>query len=152
MIDLDRLNSIETAWEEIESSYRIAPYTAPLNRNEEYQKLFDAYQVGQPYNPQFVYDTPPDFPVAEIRAFKARLTTDPNPIEEIYRTQAQNALLEIEAVQSRSPAAITGCSCLINGLPDQSLLATATKILAMLVDNLRKNKIRQSRPHHIWKT
>lgn len=73
MFDLKRLQSLEQEWEAIEASYRIAPYNAPLNRDEEYRKVVAAYQQEKVYNPQFAYQAPPEYPVARLRKFRAAL-------------------------------------------------------------------------------
>jgi len=129
MLDLKRLTPLESEWEEIEQSYRIARYMAPLNRDEERQKLFDAYSQENAYEPQFVYTDPPDYPVSAIRGFMAKLRPEHSPLEGLYYEKARNALLEIEAVQTHHPGVITAASALENGLPDAALLAEARRIL-----------------------
>ena len=54
MLDFEHLRSLELEWEDIDQSYRLSPYNAPENRNEEQKKVFTAYGNGQIYNPQFL--------------------------------------------------------------------------------------------------
>lgn len=128
MLDLQRLQALEQEWEAIEASYRIEKYNAPLNRDEEYRKVCEAYQQEQAYNPQFVYQSPPEYPVARIRRFRAKLEPE-EPFEMLYEQKARDALLAIEATQTHAPELITAGSCLVNGLPDTNLLAEAHRIL-----------------------
>ena len=127
--DLKRLESLEIEWEEIERRYRTSPYNAPLNREEERQKVIEAYRRGQPYQPQFVYAQAPEYPVEQIRQFMATLTPDASPLERLYYENARNELLTIQSVQTHAPEVITASSCLIDGLPDTALIAEAWKIL-----------------------
>lgn len=126
---LERLQELEVGWEKIEHSYRLSPYNAPLNRKEERERVMKAYTDGQAYNPQFTYTSPPEFPLREIRAFIRELQPENHPIEQLYEEKARNALLEIKAVKTHSPAVITGGTCLEYGLPDHSLLDEAHIIL-----------------------
>ncbi len=129
MLDLNRIQSIEQEWASIEDSYRLAPYNAPLNREEERQKTFDAYRESQSYNPQFVYATPPVYPLERIQSFVVGLGSEHSPIEALYYEIAHNELLAIQRIQTHSPGIITGASCLAYGLPDRDLLAQARSIL-----------------------
>lgn len=130
MIDFDRLQSIETDWESIEQSYRLSSYEAPQNREEEQQKVFTAYADGKIYNPQFIYQTPPEYPVARIREFMAHLTPDQSPLEALYYEKAAQELRAIRSVQTHAPDVITGTTCLAYGLPDRLLLAEAQNLLS----------------------
>ncbi len=129
MYDPKRIAVLEQEWEEIEKSYRLTHYNAPINREEEYQKVRAAYDRGQSYDPQFVYLEPPDFPVQRIRQFMARLQPDHNPLEKLYYEKARYEQLAIQAVQTHDPAIITASSILVNGIPDNSLLTEAHRIL-----------------------
>jgi len=132
MLDLHRLQLIEAGWEDIETSYRLAPYNAPLNRVEERQKVFEAQRNGQSYNPQFVYTPPPKYPAQSIREFMAKLEPQESWVEKLYYEKARNALLAIQCVQDHVPSVITGMSCLAYGLPGWDLLTEARRILAQV--------------------
>lgn len=126
---LEHLQEIEAKWEKIEHSYRLSPYNAPMNRTEEQQRVMKGYANGRIYNPQFIYTSPPEFPIREINAFIRELRPENHPIEQLYEEKAHNALLEIKAVKTHSPAVITRGTCLEYGLPDHSLLDEAHIIL-----------------------
>lgn len=130
-----RLQELEAKWEKIEYSYRLSPYNAPLNRKEERERVMKAYTDGQAYNPQFTYTSPPEFPIREIRAFIRELQPENHPIEQLYEEKARNALLEIKAVKTHSPAVITGRTCLEYGLPNLSLLNEAHIILERVTES-----------------
>jgi len=130
MLDFEHLRSLELEWEDIDQSYRLSPYNAPENRNEEQKKVFTAYGNGQIYNPQFLYKASPQFPVAHIREFVKRLAPDRSPIEALYYEKASEALLAIYSIQTHNSDIITGASCLNYGLPDSQLLGQAHKILS----------------------
>lgn len=136
MFDTARLQQIEKIWEAIEASYRLAPYNAPLNRVEEYQKILNAYHDGQLYNPQFVYKSPPTYPVEQIRDFLAGLRPNHFPFEMIYYEKAQSELFAIQCIQTHDPGIITGTSCLAYGLPDHTLLDEARNILKERVTDI----------------
>lgn len=129
MIDLERLQFLELEWDNIEQSYRLSPYNAPRNREEEYHKVLTAYGAGEIYNPQFEYQEPPEYPVARIREFMTRLAPDQSLLESLYYEKASCELLAIRCVQTHSPDIITGASCLTYGLPDRQLLAEAQVVL-----------------------
>jgi len=130
MLDFEHLRSLELEWEDIDQSYRLSPYNAPENRNEEQEKVYSAYGNGQIYNPQFLYKASPEFPVAHIREFVKRLEPDRSPIEALYYEKASEALLAIYSVQTHNSDIITGASCLNYGLPDSQLLGQAYRILS----------------------
>ncbi len=130
MINLERLHPLELEWEDIEQSYRLSPYNAPCNRGAEYQKLLTAYDAEKTYNPQFEYQETPPYPTSRIREFMARLAPDQSPLEMLYYEKAACELSAIHCVQTHSPAAITGASCLAYGLPNRQLLAEAQAILS----------------------
>lgn len=129
-IDLKRLNQIEGEWEEIEASYRLAPYEVPINLLAERQKFLEAYRNGRSYEPQFDYLVPPAFPTRRIREFMTRLEPDVSIFEQIYYEKARNELLGIECVQDHTSRAISGLSCLMYGLPDKALVEEARRILS----------------------
>lgn len=130
MINLERLQPLELEWEDIEQSYRLSPYNAPRNREAEYQKVLAAYDAEKTYNPQFEYQETPPYPTSRIREFMARLAPDQSHLEMLYYEKAAHELSAIHCVQTHSPAAITGASCLAYGLPDRQLLAEAQAILS----------------------
>jgi uncharacterized protein (TIGR02421 family) len=139
MLNFDRLEPLELEWEDIEQSYRIAKYNAPLNRKEERQKALDAYHRGQSYNPQLVYEPPPDYPVERIRRFMAKLEPDTSPLESLYYEKAYHELLAIEATQSHRPDHITASTCFMHGLPNTELLAEANRILEEVSPEMRSD-------------
>ena len=128
-LNLERLQSIGKEWEAIISSYRIPPYTAPLNLQEEREKTLNAHLEGKSYDPQFNYKNSPEFPVNRLQKFMSILRPDCFLLEKEYYELARNALLQIRSIQTHAPADITGASSLIYGLPDQTLLADAWHIL-----------------------
>lgn len=130
MVNLERLQSLELEWEDIEQSYRLSPYNAPSNREQECRQVLMADSAGEVYNPQFEYQSPPEYPVARIREFMARLIPDQSPLEMLYYDKAFQELLAIRCVQTHCPDVITGASCLAYGLPNHQLLTEAQSILA----------------------
>jgi uncharacterized protein (TIGR02421 family) len=126
-LDLHRLKEISLEWSDIESQYRIAPYNAPINQQEEKEKTIEAYQNNRTYNPQFEYDSPPSFPTDKIKAFISNLKEDRSYFETLYYKQARNELLCIESIKNHDPEYITAHSCLAFGLPDRKLLDRAKK-------------------------
>ncbi|OQY46730.1 MAG: hypothetical protein B6242_06855 [Anaerolineaceae bacterium 4572_78] len=132
MYNSDRLQKIETEWESIEQSYLTDPYITPQNRAEEYQKVMESHKRGEPYNPQFVYLSPPEFPIHRIRRFMGSLDTTSSPIEDLYFEKARNELLILQCLLSHAPADITAMTCLIHGMPDAKLLKESKHILATI--------------------
>ncbi|WPD24470.1 MAG: DUF1704 domain-containing protein [Candidatus Electrothrix scaldis] len=127
-MNLEHIKNIEKEWESIDSSYRITPYNAPINREEEKKKVLRAYQCGGHYNPQFTYLSPPEYPVDRLRSFMSKLRPEFSSLEEVYYEKVRNALLQIETIQNHNPNYITGLSCLSFGLPDTDLIESAFKI------------------------
>lgn len=134
-LDLPRLKEISLEWSDIESQYRIAPYNAPINQQEEKEKTIEAYQNNRTYNPQFEYDSPPNFPTARIKEFISKLQEDRSYFENLYYKQARNDLLCIESIQNHDPEYITAHSCLAFGLPDRELLDRAKKGISLHLSN-----------------
>jgi hypothetical protein len=135
-IDWQRLNQLETQWQEIEAGYRLAPYQSPINLKQEKEKTLRLYQAGEAYNPQFEFASPPDYPTRQIRQFAAALNPDNSWIEQIYYDIATRELLHIQAVQTHDSNIITGLSCLNYGLPQLAMVAKAEHILANTEDAL----------------
>lgn len=128
-LDLERLKDIDREWCEIEDSYRLTPYTAPINLVQEKEGMLSAFTAGRSYNPQFEYDTPPEFPVERIFRFLRMLRPEDSFLDGLYYRVAQYELLAIQAVYSHAPSDITGYTALLHGTPDNELLATARSIL-----------------------
>ncbi len=129
-IDIQRLTKLDHEWREIEDSYRLEPYNAPINLTEEKYHMLAAFKRGDTYNPDFKYDNPPEFPVKHIHQFIHSLQPENSMMEEIYYLLAQNELLAIQAVLSHAPSIITGYTSLIYGLPDNGLMQLAQSILS----------------------
>jgi len=129
MNDINRLASIEDQWSALEASYRLDACFAPINQADERSKMIAAHQESRNYNPQFSYAAVPDFPTTRMVAFMAHLQPDTSKIERLYFQKAQGELLGFQAIQSRSPDAITGYACYAFGLPTPDALEAALEIL-----------------------
>ncbi len=127
--DFDRFRSIDDQWRQIEDSYRIDPYNAPLNFDQEKKAMLAAHAVEASYNPIFEYAVPPEFPTQRIYEFIRTLRFEDSALERLYYFAAQNELLTIRAVETHSPSAITGHTTLIYGIPGNSLLEAAHALL-----------------------
>jgi uncharacterized protein (TIGR02421 family) len=135
MLNLERLVGLDREWKEIEDSYRLAPYTAPINLPQEKEAVLSAYSAGEPYNPCFEYKDPPEFPIQRIRQFMCSLRPEDSVIERMYYTNAENELLSMKSILTHSPSVITGQTCLNYGLPDKALVKAAKLILTSTPDH-----------------
>lgn len=139
-LDIDRFQHIDNQWRQIEDSYRLDPYFAPTNLQQEKKAMLAAHAAGKSYNPYYEYDAPPNFPTQRIYEFIKTLRFENSALERFYYLAAQNELLAIEAVQTHSPNIITGHTSLIYGIPGNTLLEAARSILASTFNDSPANK------------
>jgi hypothetical protein len=128
-LNWERLNYIETKWESIENSYRLAPFNAPINREVELRKIIDAYQKGVPYNPNFSYLSSKHFPVQQIVDFLGELQPLKYVLDAMYFEKGSREIEAINRVLSHSAELITETTILEFGQPDDNLLKAATDVL-----------------------
>jgi len=144
MLNLDRLKDLDHEWQQIEESYRLDQYNAPINLSQEKEAMLSAFKAGKSYNPHFEYKNPPQFPLQRIYQFIRSCNPEDSVFEKMYYTVAQNELLAIESVLSHSPSVITGHTSLIYGVPDNELIATARSMLSSSSDNLSTSDFQAS--------
>lgn len=132
-IDIERARRTEDEWSRIEASYRISPYFAPANLEDERSSFLASWQEGRRYEPTFRYAPPPDFPVRDIQNFLSLLTPLDSWLDGRYYWKATSALHEIWAVNEHDPAHITGFTCMEYGIPTQKLLSAAREILERMI-------------------
>lgn len=129
-LDMQRLTEIDLEWRDIDQSYRLEPYNAPINLASERSKMLAAFEGGETYNPTFEYAVPPEFPIGRIHQFIHSLQPADSVLEGIYFSLAQQELMAIRTVLTHAPNEITGYTCLAHGIPDSELTALAQSILA----------------------
>lgn len=125
-----RLNQLGDRYEELVRAIKVEQYNAPLNRDEERQKLFAAHNMGMTYNPQFHYKKPP--PGWKEPLEKLQCSLDPCLSywdRQLYRT-VQQTLNVLASLETHDAGAITAASIAEDGLPTRSLVESARKIIS----------------------
>lgn len=138
-LDIDKLKSLDHEWQQIEASYRLGPYNAPINFSQEKSAMLSAFTASETYNPLFEYKPAPEFPIQRIQQFILSLRPQNSLFESMYYSAAQNELLMIQAVLTHSPSIITGHTSLIYGIPDNELIENARLILTSPFSPLLKD-------------
>lgn len=123
-LDIRKLNQLGDQLEILLAPLRPSHYTVALNREEEREKLYQAYQTDKVYHPQFIYqDIPPNWG-AELRNFFYGLKPS-NAWEILLHSDIQHHLDSLDAIVSRDPDKITAITISKHGIPSHDLVEAA---------------------------
>lgn len=123
--DLKRLNNLSQKLEQIYKIIRIDEYNAPLNRNEERERLFANYSNEKPYNPQFIYRIFPKEMRKPLQEGIREIHPEKNAWEYLLYKDAKQTLDTLETLVTHDPSQITAYSIAANGLPMMKLVQEA---------------------------
>lgn len=128
-MDINRLRFIDKTWHAISGQIRPGKYNVPLNRAEEKSRVKETIDSARPYNPQFVYEEPPSWPVDKVYAFMRTLRPEESLAEELFFDAVLQTLDDIRRVKTRLPEIITSATGKVYGIPDAGLVKAAWEIL-----------------------
>ena len=123
--ELVRLNNLSQKLEEIYKPLRVEEYNAPLNRNEERERLFNNYSAERPYNPQFTYRVFPEGMDKSLQEFIREIQPERNAWERLLFKDAIQTFDTVETIITHDPAQITAYSIAADGLPTIKLVQEA---------------------------
>lgn len=123
--EIDHLNQLSDELEALYKPIRFTEYNAPLNRDSEQEKLFDAHAKGKAYQPQFVYNLLPDGLERPLIDFLKRLEPHRSPWEQILFDDVLDTIHALETLRTHDPATITANSVMTHGLPTRELVEAA---------------------------
>lgn len=138
MIDnftLKRLNELGDRLEELQKPLRVERYMAPVNRDEEKQKLLTAHAHSEPYNPQFTFRATPEGWDKPLREFSHDLDSKASVWEQWLYRDAEKTLQSLRAAETHDPASITEISLDSYGRPSPNLIEAAHEVLATKFEN-----------------
>lgn len=125
--DLTHLNKLSKLLEGIYKLLKVDEYNAPLNRIEERERLFNNYQLGDSYNPQFVYRSFPTELNKPLLQFIRKISPEKNLWEKLLFDDVKQMLNTLETLVTHDAAQITAYSIAADGLPTQELVNEAYK-------------------------
>lgn len=123
--ELERINNLSQQLEEIYKPLRVEEYNAPLNRQEERERLRAICSVGNSYNPQFTYRPFPVEMCKPLQQFIRELHPERNAWEHLLFKDAKQMLDTLESILSHDPGQITAVSIAADGLPTKELVQEA---------------------------
>jgi len=107
-------------------------YTAPLNRETEKEQLLASHTAEKPYNPKFIYHSPPSDWEQSLCQFISELKPDENVWEHWIYQDVVFTLNSMRAAVTRDPVLITETTVKTYGEPSKDLVQLAYAALAQI--------------------
>jgi hypothetical protein len=128
----NRLNSLAEQLQTLYEPIRLSDHSAPVNRGMEAQRLLESHAASQPYNPQFIYNDPPEDWDIPLRQFCKELSPDDNPWEHKLAQDVSFTLDLMQAITTRDPVLTTDVTIRAYGKPTEDLVQSAYAALDQL--------------------
>ena len=129
---LKRLNALSEQLQVLYEPIDIYYYTAPLNRETEKEQLLASHTAEKPYNPKFIYHSPPSDWEQSLCQFISELKPDENVWEHWIYQDVVFTLNSMRAAVTRDPVLITETTVKTYGEPSKDLVQLAYAALAQI--------------------
>jgi uncharacterized protein (TIGR02421 family) len=126
------LNTLSDELQKLSEPIDIYRYSAPTNRTTEKQNLFTSHDLGEIYNPQFTYQTPPSDWENPLHQFLTKINPNENEWEQLIYLDVSLTLDLMQGVTNRDPALITEATINFYGQPTETLTQSAYQAITTL--------------------
>jgi len=149
--DIEHINELSRQLEDIYKPLRIDEYNAPINRQEERERLHASYSAGNSYNPQFTYRTFPVEMCKPLQKFIREIQPERNAWEYLLFKDTKQMLDTLETVLSHDPGQITAFSIAADGLPTKELVQDAYREISEINASPEDETITAEEAAHIMR-